>query len=97
MSNGFNYHNGPEWLWPTGFYLQARLKFITEHDSEIIQINHWLSEHYKHLVDSDWFGLPELTNSNGKHCRDSCPIQAWSHATLLELLYLKSILQKCFI
>ena len=37
----------------------------------------------------DWMGLPELQNENGSNCPGSCPIQTWSHATMIELLYLK--------
>lgn len=45
----------------------------------------WLVPHQKHIVrESRWEGLPELTNSNGKPCADSCTTQAWSIATILD-------------
>jgi len=92
VSHGANYHQGPEWLWPVGFYLRALLrvsKLLSEKEQGEAsqQIISLLSRHYAHLCTSPWLGLPELTNSNGAHCRDSNPIQAWSMATLLDTLY----------
>ncbi|KAJ6225035.1 hypothetical protein RDWZM_003580 [Blomia tropicalis] len=94
VANGFNYHNGPEWLWPTGYYLMARLKFNTNHSQEVSRVSKLLSKHYDHITQSIWFGLPELTNSNGSYCHHSCPIQAWSHGTMLELLHLKLFIER---
>lgn len=72
----------------------ARLKFFVNHAHEINYISRLLAKHFEHLTNSDWFGLPELTNSNGVQCYHSCSIQAWSHATLLEMLHLKSFIEK---
>lgn len=88
VSHGANYHQGPEWLWPTGFYLRARLIFgqklgkLNEVQKEIWHI---LTAHLKEIRTSSWRGLPELTNENGSYCRDSCRTQAWSVATILEV------------
>jgi len=86
-AHGFNYHQGPEWLWPLGYYFRSLLHFSENKEETVIFIKKLLSVHHRHLETSSWFGLPELTNSNGKHCSDSCHIQAWSHATLLDTLH----------
>ena len=88
VAHGFNYHQGPEWLWPIGYYLRARLIFakklgkMKEIEEETWRI---LTAHLKELRSSPWRGLPELTNGNGEFCRDSCRTQAWSVATVLEV------------
>ncbi|UJR29920.1 hypothetical protein I4U23_017468 [Adineta vaga] len=88
-AHGYNYHNGPEWVWLTGYYLRAKLLFspkekrheTREHVQEV------LTRHRQTLFASDWKSLPELTSDNGSFCRDSCPAQAWSCATILEAVY----------
>lgn len=49
--------------------------------------NKMLASHAAILRGSLWKGLPELTNANGSPCQDSCPVQAWSMATMLDVLY----------
>ncbi|XP_042853920.1 glycogen debranching enzyme isoform X5 [Panthera tigris] len=92
LAKGFNYHQGPEWLWPVGYFLRAKLYFSKLMGPEanaktVFLVKNVLSRHYVHLERSPWKGLPELTNENGQYCPFSCETQAWSIATILETLY----------
>ncbi|RMC08451.1 hypothetical protein DUI87_14695 [Hirundo rustica rustica] len=92
VAKGFNYHQGPEWLWPIGYFLRAKLYFSRLIGPEIyaktvVMIKNVLSRHYVHLERSSWKGLPELTNENGQYCPFSCETQAWSIGVILEILY----------
>lgn len=77
-SKGRNYHQGPEWPWPYGFFLRALLKFdLMRRDNKegrteaFQQITRRLEGCKKAVQDSPWAGLPELTNKNGEYCADS--------------------------
>ena len=84
IAHGWNYHQGPEWVWPLGFFLEAW--HIFAHNAESATPRHamrWLVGHRSMLRKAPWRSLPELTNSKGQHCHHSCPAQAWSLGTLL--------------
>lgn len=92
-AKGFNYHNGPEWLWLTGYYIRAKLYWAKQqNDPAILKqtirfLRKYLSSFLDLLNNNPWKGLPELTNQNGDHCPYSCSVQAWSAATLIEAFY----------
>ncbi|WPH01558.1 glycoside hydrolase family 13 protein [Acrodontium crateriforme] len=92
IAKGRNYHQGPEWLWPTGFFLRALLKFDLmrcQTDEEKVlafqQVTQRLHGCKQMIHDSAWAGLTELTNKNGSYCGDSCPTQAWSTGCIIDL------------
>ncbi|KAJ2674472.1 bifunctional 4-alpha-glucanotransferase/amylo-alpha-1,6-glucosidase [Coemansia sp. RSA 1085] len=102
VAQGINYHQGPEWLWPTSYFLRARLIFLHNYiktragqPSELTHalrtVYHELHAHMvnlkHHISNSAFAGLPELTNHNGSYCRDSCETQAWSSGCLLMALH----------
>jgi len=91
-SKGRNYHQGPEWLWPTGYFLRAMLKFdlkrrkTAEERVESYQhVTRRMAGMMKAIQESPWAGLTELTQKNGEFCGDSCPTQAWSAGCIIDL------------
>ena len=85
-SKGRNYHQGPEWLWPTGFFLRALLKFDLrrrkgpeERTEAFQQITRRLVGCKEQIVESPWAGLTELTNRNGAFCHDSVSSLCHAH------------------
>ncbi|GAA93973.1 glycoside hydrolase family 13 protein [Mixia osmundae IAM 14324] len=94
IAQGLNYHQGPEWVWPLGYFLRAYLHFDRlvgagkeDANETIHHIHTLLREHKQEIRRSPWAGLPELTNANGAYCHDSCRTQAWSMSTLLDVLH----------
>lgn len=79
-SKGRNYHQGPEWLWPTGYFLRALLKFDLgrrdPNDKEgrteaFQQVTQRLMGCKRMIRESAWAGLQELTQKDGAFCGDS--------------------------
>lgn len=77
-SKGRNYHQGPEWLWPTGFFLRALLKFDLKRRTTpegrveaFQQVTRRLAGCKQAIKDSPWAGLAELTQKDGQFCPDS--------------------------
>jgi glycogen debranching enzyme len=93
-AKGRNYHQGPEWLWPLGYFLRAMLIFDSKRrktKAERVEMLQQLAarmEGCRHEIEkTPWAGLTELTNENGSLCPDSSPTQAWSAGCLIDLFY----------
>ncbi|KAI0820793.1 glycoside hydrolase family 13 protein [Trametes gibbosa] len=93
VAKGWNYHNGPEWGWPLGYFLRAYLHFDSKFGSgkedrtqTLHHLHRILLKPREYIQNDPWAGIPELTNKDGAHCRDSCATQAWSASTLLDFL-----------
>lgn len=91
-AKGRNYHQGPEWVWPMGYFLRALLRFdlqrrtTSEARTESYQqVTRRLAGCMAQIKESPWAGLTELTNKDGAYCGDSCPTQAWSSGCLIDL------------
>lgn len=98
VAHGFNYHQGPEWLWVMGYFLRAYYYFNTQapgHDeNNVLATKTWIGKviqnHNRWIHDfrlNPYAGLPELTNENGGYCYFGCPTQAWSASTMIELMH----------
>ncbi|KAH9282146.1 Glycogen debranching enzyme [Echinococcus granulosus] len=98
IAHGFNYHQGPEWLWPTGYYIRARLimaRRLADLDPSLASVRaqavresqEILLRFNNHIRASPWRSLPELTQVNGEFCPGSCASQAWSVGTAIEAIY----------
>mmetsp|Transcript_12022 Transcript_12022/g.12090 ORF Transcript_12022/g.12090 Transcript_12022/m.12090 type:complete len:430 (-) Transcript_12022:15-1304(-) len=84
IAQGFSYHNGPEWVWPVGYYLRALLAFDP---SKVDFVMKCLKEHRTYIENSAWMSICELTDKGGKENKFSSMAQAWSVSTLIEVLY----------
>eukprot|EP01119_Soliformovum_irregulare_P019965 TRINITY_DN6410_c1_g1_i6.p1 TRINITY_DN6410_c1_g1~~TRINITY_DN6410_c1_g1_i6.p1 ORF type:complete len:671 (-),score=239.69 TRINITY_DN6410_c1_g1_i6:48-2060(-) len=88
LSKGWNYHQGPEWVWVIGYFLRAKFQFEEgSKQDRAHRISAILMRHRKHITESPWWGIAELTNQNGAECYYSCPTQAWSMSCILDCLY----------
>ncbi|XP_052775290.1 glycogen debranching enzyme-like isoform X2 [Mya arenaria] len=95
IAKGFSYHQGPEWVWPIGYFLRAKLLFAKKLESSrpgilketVLFIRTTLTRHYEEVMNSSWRSLPELTNHNGEPNMFGCPAQAWSVSCVLDVLY----------
>ena len=77
-AKGRNYHQGPEWLWPRGFFLRALLIFDlqrrrthAERVESFQQVTRRLRGCMEMIKSSPWAGLTELTNEAGSYCSGS--------------------------
>jgi len=87
-ADGWNYHQGPEWLWLWGVHWRAHLRAHPAGPSQKLhELWSQATPHVQHLNSDAWGGLPELCNADNALCPDSCEVQAWSAATLLDALW----------
>lgn len=94
-AKGWNYHQGPEWLWLAAEYLSAKLRVghalrktnPETYQSTLDEVKDRIHRFSRYIYKkSSWGSLPELTNRNGSLCLGSCPSQAWSVGCFMETL-----------
>ncbi|CEF61325.1 Glycogen debranching enzyme, metazoa family and Six-hairpin glycosidase-like domain and Glycogen debranching enzyme family and Glycoside hydrolase,catalytic domain and Glycoside hydrolase, superfamily domain-containing protein [Strongyloides ratti] len=92
---GWNYHQGPEWIWIACYYLKAKLEigwkrklegYEEDWNDVCKEITKQLYIYEEYIDNSLWTSLPELTNENGFYCPLACKAQAWSIGCLLEVI-----------
>eukprot|EP01054_Gregarina_sp_Poly1_P007494 Gregarina_sp_Poly_1__7493@NODE_417_length_8703_cov_212_060908_g339_i0_p1_GENE_NODE_417_length_8703_cov_212_060908_g339_i0NODE_417_length_8703_cov_212_060908_g339_i0_p1_ORF_typecomplete_len1037_score117_96GDE_C/PF06202_14/3_6e84hGDE_central/PF14702_6/8_4e45AMPK1_CBM/PF16561_5/8_9e16AMPK1_CBM/PF16561_5/1_5e04Glyco_hydro_100/PF12899_7/1e04Glyco_hydro_100/PF12899_7/0_00056_NODE_417_length_8703_cov_212_060908_g339_i021485258 len=85
VAHGWNYHNGPEWIWPLGYWFKAR--WMVSDPGSLVETMYNLTSRLKNqrlwIQQAPWFSLPELVHRNGKLCVHSCQAQAWSIGAFL--------------
>ncbi|EZG43752.1 putative glycogen debranching enzyme [Gregarina niphandrodes] len=84
VAHGWNYHQGPEWVWPYGCWFEA---YWTHADGLSSQEKgaaiRRLTPVARKVRSGPWYSLPEVTDRNGGVCQFGCQAQAWSIATFL--------------
>jgi glycogen debranching enzyme len=85
IAKGWNYHQGPAWLWPSGDFALAWLHFDQlagdgKQDFQLTlhHISEWLLNHRKYISTDKWRGLPELQNDHGAYCGELLAKQSQS-------------------
>lgn len=84
IAHGYSYHNGPEWVWLSGYFFRASMRFRRPFSE---RMKKFLARIKSHLFRSHCDGLPELTQKDGGYCYDGCQMQAWSVGSILDALY----------
>ncbi|KAK0420621.1 hypothetical protein QR680_014798 [Steinernema hermaphroditum] len=92
-AKGWNYHQGPEWVWVAGLFLKAKVEVAWRLKGQkpeiwknvVVSVMEQFGRYLTFIKDrSPWSSLPELTQAEGEHCPGSCEAQAWSIGCLLE-------------
>lgn len=90
IAHGWNYHNGPEWVWPFGSWLVARL-LVGLRDNESSEVIYHCTSKLQNIreriAQGPWYSLPEVSDKDGAYCWHSCQAQAWSLATVQWFMY----------
>lgn len=73
IAKGWNYHQGPEWGFPLGWFLAAWVRFdaeagdgVKDPSKTLHHVSKAILTVRKHVENDPWRGIPELTN-HGKY------------------------------
>jgi len=83
-AGGFNFHNGTEWVWLSGYFFRASMRMRRPFS---IKMTKMLSSIKGYLLRSKEQGLPSFTNANGHISSFCCPNQATSVSCIIDLLF----------